>query len=56
MCGEIKNYQLISWQRLIDWCLMPTPAIFRLRLYQNIDNSECVGVQLVKIYPEMTSQ
>ena len=23
---------------------------------QNIDNSECFGVKLVKIYPEMTSQ
>ena len=23
---------------------------------QNIDNSECFGVQFVKIYPEMTSQ
>ena len=23
---------------------------------QNIDNSECFGVTLVKIYPEMTSQ
>ena len=24
--------------------------------YQNIDNSECLGVKFVKIYPEMTSQ
>ena len=23
---------------------------------QNIDNSECLGVKFVKIYPEMTSQ
>ena len=23
---------------------------------QNIDNSECIGVKFVKIYPEMTSQ
>jgi hypothetical protein len=23
---------------------------------QNIDDSECFGVKLVKIYPEMTSQ
>ena len=23
---------------------------------QDIDNSECVGVKCVKIYPEMTSQ
>jgi hypothetical protein len=23
---------------------------------QNIDNSECFGVEFVKIYPEMTSQ
>jgi hypothetical protein len=23
---------------------------------QNIDNSECLGVKFVRIYPEMTSQ
>ena len=23
---------------------------------KNIDNSECIGVKYVKIYPEMTSQ
>ena len=23
---------------------------------QNIDNSECIGMKFVKIYPEMTSQ
>jgi hypothetical protein len=23
---------------------------------QNINNSECIGVKVVKIYPEMTSQ